>query len=80
MDQHHLHPGTEGSTRWISTTYIQGLKAVPAENMFAALAHHLGAAVVSLNGYAAHGAAFDLCVLSVAEGNAGIEQYITVYF
>jgi len=48
--------------------------------MLAALAHHLGAAVVSLNGYTAHGAAFDLCILSVAEGNAGIDEYITVYF
>ena len=44
--------------------------------MLAPFAHHLGAAVVSLNGHTAHGTAFDLGILGTAEGNAGIDQYI----
>lgn len=30
-------------------THIQGLQAVPAEGVFTVLAHHLGAALVSLD-------------------------------
>lgn len=40
-------------------THVQGLQAVPAEGVLAALAHHLGAAFVSLYVDLALGAALD---------------------
>jgi len=40
-------------------TYVERSKAVPAEDVFAPLAHHLGAALVLLDGHLAHRAVFD---------------------
>lgn len=40
-------------------THIERGKTVPAEDVFAPLAHHLRAALVLLDGHAAHGAQLD---------------------
>lgn len=62
-------------------THIQGLQAVPAEGVFAVLAHHLGAALVSLDVDFTLGAALDggvvLFVLVERAGNQQEPSYIT---
>lgn len=47
----------------IRITHVQAGQAVPAEDVLATLAHHLGTALVLLNGHRAHGAALDQLVV-----------------
>lgn len=55
------HPSAAG-------THVQRLQAVPAEGVLAALAHHLGAALVPLDVHLALGAAFDGRVVLLQPG------------
>lgn len=66
-------------------THIETGQTVPAEDVLATLAHHLGAALVLLDGHRAHGAAFDELVIEryanivLAIGNQTTSEFLTAY-
>lgn len=67
------------------STHIQTGQAVPAEDVLASLAHHLGTALVLLDGHRAHGAAFDELIIEwysniiLAIGNQATSEFLAAY-